>query len=221
MRTLLLTTIISLLFSASAEASAIRIVVFGDSLTSGYQLQPEEAFPVKLKKKLTEIGFEDIEVINMSASDEKTEKGAERIDYLLQMRPDIVVVSYGLSDALLGIDPVITYKNIAFMVGRLKQKKIYTVLMGIEAPDLGEPYGVQLPSYYRNIASHYEVPFYPNALAGISGESKYTVADGYRPNAQGVDIMVEGMYRLVDAGLRWKIWVLQQEQYLRSQQPTQ
>jgi acyl-CoA thioesterase-1 len=213
MRLLFLTTIISLLLCASAEARNLRIVVFGDSLTAGYELQPQESFAVKLENKLRETGFNNITVTDMSTAAGTTVKAAARVEEILQKRPDIVVLAYGLSDTLRGIAPSSIYSNVAYITGWLQQKRIYTVLMGVEAPGLGDAYERQLPHYYHSIAKHYELPFYPDALAGIAGEAKYTTADGYTPNAQGVDIMVEGMYRLVDYGLRWKMQVLQQEQY--------
>jgi acyl-CoA thioesterase-1 len=223
MRKIYLITIISLFISASAQADNLRVVVFGDSLTSGYQLQPEEAFSVKLQKKLKEVGFENLETISMSNSGDSSADGIDRIDALLLSKPDVVVLSFGVNDVLGGIDPAIIYKNIAYIAARLQQERIYTILMGIRAPSsLGVAYDEKLQSYYRGIATNYALPYYPNALEGIAEKSKYTVADGYRPNAQGVDIMVEGMYRLVDAGLRWRISVLQyQDQYRKSQQGAQ
>jgi len=207
--TLLLSSIF-LLMSASAHADAqINVVVFGDSLTSGYQLQPAEAFPVKLQAKLEEIGFKDVAVINFSRSEDTSADGVERLHDLMLKRPDVVVLAYGLNDTMRGIDPAIIYKNIAFMAGQLRQERVYTVLMGVRGPaNLGAEYNRSLSAYFNSIANYYKLPFYPDALEGVAEKPKYTVADGYRPNAQGVDIMVEGMYRLVDAGVRWKIEVL-------------
>jgi len=208
---------------AHAADAQINIVVFGDSLTSGYQLQPAEAFPVKLQKKLEEIGFQDIQIINMSQSEDTSADGIDRLHDVMLKRPDVVVLAYGLNDTMRGIDPAIIYKNIAFMAGQLKQERVYTVLMGIRGPsNLGAEYNQNLNAYFTSIANYYKLPFYPDALTGIAEQPKYTVADGYRPNAQGVDIMVEGMYRLVDAGVRWRIEVLKyQEEYRKSQQPVQ
>jgi acyl-CoA thioesterase I len=215
-------TSIFLLMGASAEADeGLRVIVFGDSLTSGYQLQPAEAFPIQLRNKLKEIGFENIEVLNFSNSEDTTAEGVGRIDAMLLKHPDVVVLAFGVNDALRGINPGIIYRNIAYTAARLQQERIYTILMGIKAPaSRGATYGQQLTDYYRAIADNYGLPFYENALEGIAEKSKYTVADGYRPTAQGVDIMVEGMYRLVDAGLRWRIDVLKyQDEYRKSQQP--
>lgn len=212
MRILLFSTIITLLLCASAEARNIRIVVYGDSLTSSKQIQSQEAFAVKLESKLRGIGFDNIDVIDMSVPEGSSANATQRVEDLLAKRPDIVVLAYGLNDALRGVDPSSIYQNVANIVAHLYQRRIYTVLMGVAAPGLGNVYGDRLKFYYQSIAGHYGLPFYENALEGIAGQSKYTAADGYSPNAQGVDIIVEGMYRLVDYGVRWKIEMLQQEE---------
>jgi acyl-CoA thioesterase I len=184
----------------------IRIVVYGDSLTSGYQLRPEQAFAGRLDRKLREVGFDNIEVINMSVFGETTTGGVERFSTLLSKRPDIVVVQLGANDVQRGITTNLIYSNLVTIVSKLQENRIYTVLVGVKAPEsMGYSYSKQIEAVYNRIASFYKIPFYPAALEGVEGDPKLTLADGYHPNSKGVEVMVEGMYRLIDAGLRWKM----------------
>src|SRR5687768_18004915 len=92
-------------------APPIRMIVYGDSLMSGYQLQPEQAFAAKLDRKLKEYGFDNVEVINMSEAGMTTAGGVERIQQVVNQRPDIVVLELGANDALRGINNGVIFKN--------------------------------------------------------------------------------------------------------------
>lgn len=216
----LLVSIIVLAFSASAHADNMRIIVFGDSLTSGYQLQQEEAFPTKLDRKLREIGYQNIEMLNMSLAGETTTGGLERLNAVISKRPDIVVLELGGNDAMRGINSALIHRNLATIISKLQAEKIYVVLMGVQAPpSMGLAYAQQIDAVYRALAEFYAIPIYLNALEGISERPEYTLADGLHPNAKGVDIMVEGMYRLVDTGLRWKWDMLQYQEHFNQTTP--
>lgn len=191
--------------SALAADETIRIVVFGDSLTAGYQLQPEQAFPAKLDRKLREIGFSNIEVINMSMVDETSTGAVDRLPDVIKLKPDIVIVELGVNDTAKGIGIDLIYRNIGHIVNRLKEKNIYTILMGVRAPEgMGSEYSRRFDTGLYSLARYYNISFYPDALAGISGKQEMTLADELHPSAKGVDVMVEGMYRMVDAAVRWK-----------------
>lgn len=219
-----LVSIIVLAASASAHAdNVMRVIVFGDSLTSGHQLRPEQAFPAKLEMKLKEVGFQNLEVLNMSVSGETSTSGLERLNSVLVKKPDVVVVELGASDIRSGINPNLIYSNLANIIGALLHKQAYVVLVGMKPPPSKElEYAQQIDAIYGKLVAFYRVPFYPFALEGIYEKPELTLADGYHPNARGVDIMVENIYRLVDAGLRWRWSIRQQEmeqEEMRRQQP--
>lgn len=202
----------------------MRVIVFGDSLTAGYQLRPEQAFPGRLERKLKDIGFQNLEVINMSVSGETSTGGLERLNSVLIAKPDVVVVELGANDIKNGANPSAIYSNLANVMGALLHKRAYVVLMGMKPPPNVElQYAQQVDAIYRKLVEFYRVPFYPFALEGVYGKPEMTLADGYHPSAQGVDVMVEGVYRMVDAGLRWRWSVRQQEmeqEQMQQMQPT-
>ena len=198
------------LCSDARAQETIRIIVFGDSLTSGYELQPEQAFPARLKQKLMAVGFSNIDVSNMSVSDETTNDAVKRLDALLEQQPDIVVVELGTDDARRGISVDVIFNNMVRIASKLKQAGIYTILIGNKAPsEMGYSYGSRFEQIYARIAQSFKMPLYPFALDGIAGNPDLSLADGVHPNAKGVQFMMEQVYPLVDAAVRWK-WEVQQ-----------
>jgi acyl-CoA thioesterase I len=198
----------------------IRVVVFGDSLTSGFQLQPEQAFPAKLDRKLKEYGFTNVIVTNMSVPGETTAGGLERVDSVVALRPDVVVLELGANDALRGINTGVIYNNLSGILSKLVQVRAYVVFVGIKAPsNMGYSYSAQLEQGYRTLAEAYKTAFYPFALEGVLGHPDLNLADGYHPNGRGVDVMVDRIYPLVDAGVRqrWNETSYQQEYQMQMQ----
>jgi acyl-CoA thioesterase I len=184
----------------------LRVVVYGDSLISGYQLQREDGYAQKLKRKLQEVGFDNVEVINLGLDNANSTEGVDRLDTVLMQRPDIAIVGFGSVDVQRGVSPSVIHNSLASLVMKLKKENVYVILVGVKAPEsMGYSYSTQLDQSYYNIARHYQIPLYPDVLAGIIGNQKLTLADGLHPNSKGVDIIVEGTYRMVDAALRWKI----------------
>jgi len=208
--------------------NTIRVVVYGDSLTSGYQLQPGEAFPARLDQKLRAVGFSNVEVINMSVAEATAADGLAHLGALEDRHPDIVIVELGSNDAQRGVEVSIINKNLGNVVGNLVQNNIYVIMIGNKAPaNMGYVYGQQLEGVYKQIAKMFKSPLYSYALNGIIGSQEMTLADGYHPSAKGVQYMMEQIYPLVDAAVRWKWetqrqnqqWQLQQSQGVPAPQP--
>ena len=208
-----------LLMSGSMPAQAderLRIVVYGDSLTSGYGMQPEQSYAAKLERKLKETGFTDVDVINMSRPGESAGGGVDRLDSLLAQRPDIVVLELGSDDALRGIRIEVIHANLGAIVTRLLEKNVYVILLGMKAPsNMGPIYSSRFEEIYRNTAGHYKLPLYPYLLDSIYGRPDMNMADGYHPNAKGMEVMVDYTYPLVDSAVRWKQQVQQYQKDMR------
>jgi acyl-CoA thioesterase-1 len=187
---------------ASAQ-SAFRIVVFGDSLTSGYQLPEAEAYPAKLAGRLRDIGYQNVEVLNMSSSGRTSSVAVQEIESVLSKRPDIVIVQLGHNDALRGVNPDVVYKNLIDIIGKLQQNRVYVILFGVKAPEaMNSVYIRQLEAVYQRLVDFYRVAFLPDALAGIAGNASLNLADGVHPNGKGIDVMIDNSYLLVDGALR-------------------
>lgn len=216
-----LSTLFALLVCSGAHAQGnMRIVVFGDSLTSGYQLHENESYPNKLDYKLKEIGYKNVDVINMSVTGQTTSRAAQMTKSVIAKRPDVVVLQLGANDMLRGVNTDLIYNNLINIIGRLQQKKIYTILLGIKAPENTDySYSRQLQAVYERIVNFYRIPFYPNILDGIVGNPDLNLADGYHPNGKGIDVMVNNSYIMVDKGLRHKWNKLNEQSHY--QEPTE
>jgi len=207
---------------AWAVQSTIRVVVYGDSLTSGYLLQPEQAFPAKLYRKLRENGFTNVEVTNMSQPGETTAGGLARISSVLELHPDIVVLQLGYNDAIRGIRVETINSNLGSIMSQLTANQIIMVLVGVRAPaSMSYEYAGQLENMYRSLANANKAYLYPDALDTIYGRQEMNLADGFHPNARGVETMVEYIYPLVDAVVRWKAQTLQAQQQYEEQMQMQ
>lgn len=180
-----------LVATVPVRAEPLSIVGFGDSLMAGYQLPPDDAFPVKLEKALRNKGLE-VTIANAGVSGDTTSAGLARIDWSIPDGTDGVILELGANDALRGISPVETRRNLDAMLARLKDRNIPVLLVGIFAPpNLGEAYSADFNSIFPDLAKTYGLPLYPFFLDGVITEASLKLEDGMHPNADGVDTMVE------------------------------
>lgn len=184
--------LLSHISTASAQ-DATKIVAFGDSLTAGYGLKQEEAFPAQLEKKLKEQGL-NVTVINAGISGDTTAGGKARLTWVLQSAPDMVIVELGANDALRGLPPSEAYNNLDAILRVLTDKKIKTLLTGMKAPpNLGLSYNQEFNAIYSKLAKKYDVPLYPFFLEKVAGNPALNLADGMHPTAEGIAVIVENI----------------------------
>ncbi len=194
-----------LLLAAPAWAEKPLVLAFGDSLTAGYGLDPGQAYPTKLERALAEQGLA-VEVVNAGVSGDTSSGGRARLAWVLDgldRAPALVILALGANDALRGIDPAITRRNIAAMITLLKQRDIPVLLAGMLAPpNMGADYGAAFNSLYPDLAAAHDVAFYPFLLDGIAAQPALNQDDGIHPNAEGVKVMVAGLFPMVKACLQ-------------------
>ncbi len=182
-------------------APPLTILVLGDSLTAGYGLAGDEAFPAQLERTLLDQGH-PARVINAGISGDTSAGGAARLEWALADDPDLVIVALGANDALRGLDPEQTYANLSTIINRLQQRDITVILAGMLAPrNMGEAYYNRFDKIYPALAQEFAVQLYPFFLEGVAGKPELNLRDGIHPNAAGVKIMVDGLLPLVIAEL--------------------
>ena len=126
--------------AAPAAAHAPVILDFGDSLTAGYGLAPDQAFPARLEAALRRQGIE-ARVVNGGVSGDTTAGGLARLDWALADKPDLVILALGANDALRGIDPSTVRDNLDKMLGKIEASGAKVLLLGMLAPpNWGEEY---------------------------------------------------------------------------------
>lgn len=183
----------SLTFAVAASARTISLVGFGDSLMAGYQLPAGEGFPEKLQAALKAKGV-DISIANAGVSGDTTAGGLARIDWSIPDGTDGVILELGGNDALRGIPPEESEKNLDQMIARLKERGIAILLVGMLAPpNMGDDYAARFNPIYEKLAQKHNVALYPFFLDGVALDAGLKLEDGMHPNSKGVDVMVEKM----------------------------
>lgn len=172
-------------------AEPVRVLALGDSLTAGWGLPAEQAFPVKLEQALRAEG-RDVRIINAGVSGDTTSGGLARLDWALADKPHAAIVELGANDGLRGVDPKLTHANLDAILGKLRAQGIPVLLTGMLAPpNLGSQYGEEFRLVFSRLASHHKVIFYPFFLEGVASDAKLNQGDGIHPNAKGVEVIVK------------------------------
>jgi acyl-CoA thioesterase-1 len=185
-----------------ATAKTIKLVAFGDSLTAGYLLPADAAFPAVLEKALRGAGY-DVRISNAGVSGDTAEDGLARLDWALQDGADGVILELGANDMLRGIDPARARATLDTILAKLAARHIKVLMAGMLAsPSLGAEYGRAFDAIYPALAAKYKVPLYPFFLQGVAGNKNLQLADGLHPNRDGVRKIVAQMLPLMENFLR-------------------
>jgi acyl-CoA thioesterase I len=185
-----LATLITLLLSAAPVAAATRILAFGDSLTAGFGVAPDQAFPAQLAARLKADGY-DVTVDNGGVSGDTTAGGLARLDWTIGSRPDIVLLELGANDMLRGLDPKRAEANLDAMLGKLKAAKAKVLLIGMRSSsNWGADYQKSFDAIYPLLAKKYDIPLYPFFLDGVALDPKLNQPDMLHPNPAGVAVIV-------------------------------
>jgi acyl-CoA thioesterase-1 len=183
--------------SAAAADRTQAILAFGDSITAGFGLPPEEAFPVRLEARLRAQGIA-AHVVNAGKSGDTTAGGLARLDWALADKPDIVILELGANDALRGIDPPTVRANLEAMISRIQASGAKLLLTGMLAPpNWGEDYRRDFDRIYPELARAHGVALYPFLLDGVAMDARLNQPDGLHPNERGVAVLVDHIAPLV------------------------
>jgi acyl-CoA thioesterase I len=179
--------------ASAASDRPIKIVALGDSLTTGFGLPRNDAFPAKLTQALTAKGYK-VEIVDAGESGDTASAGLSRLDWSVPADTDAVIVELGANDMLRGLDPKLTRTLLGKILTRLTARHIPVLLCGMRAaPNLGEDYVRAFNPIFSELATTYAaegVVLYPFFLDGVAADPKLNQADGMHPNAAGVSIIV-------------------------------
>ena len=168
----------------------VRVVALGDSLTAGFGLPAEAAFPEQLARALSAKG-KTVAITNAGVSGDTAADGLARLAWSVPEGTEAVIVELGANDALRGIDPQITRAALESILRGLKQRRIAVLLAGMLAPrNLGQDYGRAFDAIFPGLAAKFETLFYPFFLDGVATNPALNQADGLHPTAAGVDLIV-------------------------------
>ncbi|MBK9080035.1 MAG: arylesterase [Hyphomicrobium sp.] len=185
--------------SADSPAPTLTVVAFGDSLTAGYLLQPNESFPAQLQMALEAKGHK-VQIVNAGVSGDTTAGGLDRLAWTLQPIPDAVILELGANDALRGTDPAKTRANLDQILTTLSASNIPVLLAGMKAPgNWGDAYVKAFDAIYPELAAKHGAALYPFFLEGVALNPKLVLADGMHPTAEGVAEIVKRILPNVEA----------------------
>lgn len=176
----------------------LKLVVLGDSLSAGYNLPGNAAFPAVLEQALRQKGIA-VEIANAGVSGDTVQGGLDRLDWSVPDGTDGVILELGANDALRGFDPAATEKALEEIITRLKTRNIPVLLAGMYAPrNLGPDYATRFDGMFKALADKYGLVFYPFFLDGIAGDRKLNQPDLLHPTADGVRVIVERILPTVE-----------------------
>lgn len=179
----------------------LAVVGFGDSLMSGFELPVQDSFTAQLEKALKDKGV-NVTIANAGVAGETTTDGLSRLEWSIPDGTDLVILEFGANDALRGISPQISEKNLADIIEKLKQRNVQVILAGMLAPpNMGDDYEKKFNAIFPRLAAKYNVPLYPFFMEGVATEKSLQLEDGMHPNAQGVAKMVEGFMPVIEKAI--------------------
>lgn len=197
---ILIPTLINAFLLVSFQTRESVILIYGDSLTAGYGLAPEQAFPALTEKLLREKGI-PAKVINAGLSGETSAGGLNRIDWILRQPIDIFVLELGGNDGLRGLPVEETVKNLQGIIDKVKAKypdaKIVVAGMMVP-PNMGPEYSEKFKGIFPELAKKNKATLIPFLLEGVAGDAALNLPDGIHPNAKGHQIVAQSLYEVLN-----------------------
>ena len=176
--------------TATAVDRPLKVVVLGDSLSAGFGLSAEAAFPSRLAEAFRS-NTPAVSITNAGVSGDTASAGLDRLDWSVPEGTDAVILELGANDALRGLDPKLTKAALDKILHKLDDRHIVVLLAGMRSPrNLGSDYAREFDAIYPALASTHRVVFYPFFLDGVAADPKLNQGDGMHPNSAGVDAIV-------------------------------
>lgn len=178
--------------SVEQHQAPLTILALGDSLTEGLGVANDDNYPAQLEIRLQEQGYKNAKVINSGLSGETSTGLVNRLDWVLQTKPDVTILTIGANDAIRGIDVATVEANVRTAVKRLQDNGSEVILGGMQIYDnLGSEYVKSFAAIYPRVAEDMNVTLIPFFLEGVGGDPKLNQADAIHPTKEGYTIIVD------------------------------
>jgi len=180
------------------------IIFFGDSLTAGLGLDPQEAFPAVIQSTLDSLGM-DYTVINSGLSGETTASGRNRLNWVLNQKADIFILELGANDGLRGIPLEETRTNLQAIIDAVREKDPNTqiILTGMQIPpNMGQAYTTEFRKIFPDLAERNALPLIPFLLEGVAGVPELNQEDGIHPTVEGQKILANNVWAVLKGVLQ-------------------
>lgn len=185
-----------LLLTSPALANS-NLVIIGDSLTEGYGIAKDQAYPALLEKKLQDAGLK-WKVQNSGVSGSTSASGPKRIQWALKGKPHAILLALGANDGLRGLSTTQLEENLKKSIELVKKEKVKVFMAGIlMPPNYGKEYAQKFASAFPKVAKDTGTPLLPFLLEGVAANPKFNLPDGIHPNEEGHKIMAETVFQFL------------------------
>jgi acyl-CoA thioesterase-1 len=184
-------------FLHASLASAKTIVFLGDSLTAGYGVGKDRAYPALIAQKIREANL-PYDVINAGVSGDTSADGLRRTDWVLQQKVDVLVIALGANDGLRGLSAGVLETNLQAIIDKAKRKnkEMRIVIAGMRMPpNLGADYDAKFQRIFADVAEKNSVPLIPFLLADVGGHRELNQSDSIHPTAAGQKMIAETVWK--------------------------
>lgn len=185
--------------ATSAQVNKKNILIFGDSLSAGLGVEPNEAFPALIQQTIDSLNL-DYTVINAGLSGETSAAGKARIDWLLKQKVDVFVLELGANDGLRGIPVTETRKNLQSIIDQVKMKypDVKLVMTGMQVPpNMGSQYASDFKVIFPELAKENNMALIPFLLEKVGGVPELNQNDGIHPTPQGHKILADNVWAVL------------------------
>jgi acyl-CoA thioesterase-1 len=185
-----------LTFSLSALGQTVLFL--GDSLTEGYGINPDFAYPALIEKKIKDEGNKNIVVINGGVSGSTTSSGLKRLQWYSKRKPTHMVLALGANDGLRGLKVDQSEKNLRSIIEAAQKQGMKVILAGMKMPtNYGTDYRENFEAMYPKLSKEYKIPLIPFLLDNVGGVAKLNLPDGIHPNPEGHKILAETVWKVL------------------------
>lgn len=177
--------------SLAITKAPIKILIIGDSLTEGYGVTKEEAYPYQVEVLLKKKG-KNVKVINAGSSGSTTASASSRLKWHIRSKPHILILSLGANDGLRGIKVKSTKKNLSRVISLASSHGIKVLLAGMKLPyNYGKKYRQEFEKVFKDLVKEHGIGFIPFLLKGVGGVKDLNLPDGIHPNKKGHQIIAQ------------------------------
>ena len=193
---ILISAYVNIIKDIHTQEAHKTILCFGNSITAGYGLDPDLAYPNVLEQILNEDGY-DYKVMNAGLSGETSAGGLTRIDWVLQNKIDVFILELGANDGLRGLPLIQTKSNLQSIIQKVKKKypEAQIVIAGMMVPpNMGKDYATEFSYVFNELATENDAILIPFLLDGVGGKPELNLPDGIHPNIEGHKIVAKNVY---------------------------
>ncbi len=180
------------------------VLFLGTSLTAGYGLAADQAYPALIQQKIDSVGL-SFRVVNAGVSGETSAGGLRRIDWLLRQPIAVLVLELGANDMLRGQDVRAMRANLQEIIDRTRaaHPRARVIIAGMQAaPNLGEPYVLEFGAAFKELAAENDATLIPFLLDNVAGRPELNQPDGNHPTAEGHKIVADNVWGVLEPVLR-------------------